>query len=384
MLINYQLALMSFLLGSAGCQVTGALVSTRLDSVRQEQSIRGWVVDVLEGAEGTFAASVKEPGKALYVTSCAVKKKSAYGLRLRCEQRPRSFEVVMDHKGKKGAVILAAQSRGAHTTLTLSCKGVGDKPRLLHCEPETSGQSAREGLVSPFASSIASLGLPNAHVVTRHSDGRPLLLRSMNPQLEKDFSELQDLGVESVLVFKDQTKHEVDHEVLRLIESGVSGDQILRMPFAYKDHSNFESPCRQVVGALRFMSERVKEGKTTLVHCTVGEDRTGLLTGLYRLLSNPRAATVDGVFQSEMCEFGYSGGNPEKPLRSIVLPINSDLTPIYLKMAYFIKQGRLTASHLSEDVCRNDPSKERAYRRSALYDVSRYQCSTSTRYLPSR
>jgi multiple sugar transport system permease protein len=65
------------------------------------------------------------------------------------------------------------------------------------------------------------------------------------------------------------------------------------------------------VRSLKLLRDWTAAGKTTFFHCTVGEDRTGYLAGLYRLLTE--TTTAKAMFEQEMCERGYSSGNPQKP-----------------------------------------------------------------------
>ncbi len=340
----------------------------------------GWVIEILGSPQDTFRASIKEPGRAVSLVECATELKSAYGYRLRCEQRPRSFEVVFNRQGTTGAVVLKARSSGEKKTLALACAGEGGPRKMLRCQPKQVDFGERRGLVSPIRNSFTDVQLPNTHVVRKTDAGEPLLLRSMNPQTSRDYDEFQRLGVKRVLIFKNQVRTEVDTEVTRLEEFGVKGDQIERIPFLYKDFANFESPCRQTIAALKFLGEGIKRRQPTLFHCTVGEDRTGVLSALTRMLYD--GYDLQKAFQEEMCEFGYSSGNPQKPLREVILGIDADLTPFLLKMAYKIQSGTLTAENLNAETCRIDPAKSREYRRDARYDAKRYRCGASTRYYP--
>jgi hypothetical protein len=114
------------------------------------------------------------------------------------------------------------------------------------------------------------------------------------------------------------------------------------------------------------------------LHCTVGEDRTGYLSGLYRLLGDG-ASGVDTIFHDEMCQRGYSSGNPQKPFAGVATEIDNDLTPLFLKMAFKISRGELTPTSLDESVCDVDPSSDPAFTE-PQWNAESFRCAISTRY----
>lgn len=83
-------------------------------------------------------------------------------------------------------------------------------------------------------------------------------------------------------------------------------------------------------------------------HCTVGEDRTGYLAGLWDVLTKKNNHKV--AFQKQMCERGYSRGNPHKP-EYVVKEIRKDLTPLFLGMLELIKEGKIRLESLSSRAC---------------------------------
>lgn len=134
-------------------------------------------------------------------------------------------------------------------------------------------------LKPPIPSTIPGITLPNAHYI---SDGETLI-RGMAPKGHYD--ELISLGVSKVLIFKKQSRKEVDQDIETLKELGYSSSDILHIPFLWHDFKSQRVACEQTIEALNFMLENERDGETTFLHCTVGEDRTGHLSGLYRILT---------------------------------------------------------------------------------------------------
>lgn len=102
-------------------------------------------------------------------------------------------------------------------------------------------------------------------------------------------------------------------------------------------------------------------------HCTVGEDRTGLLSGLWLLLNTKKS--IQYVFKNQMCENGYEAGNPQKPAY-VVNEIREDLTPLFMMMATKIKRGELSLSNLTTKICFS----------SIDFKADYFQCEGSSKY----
>src|SRR5262249_9558728 len=150
-------------------------------------------------------------------------------------------------------------------------------------------------LVSPFSSSLDGVGIFNAHAVS--ADGK--VLRGMKPFRAADYDDLKALGVNAVLIFKKATgASEVADETAALAPIGVAAAQVATEAFPWKDFTSFRDPCRMTVRSLKLLHDWHAAGKTAFFHCTVGEDRTGYLAGLYRLLTEH--ATPDAIFEQEL------------------------------------------------------------------------------------
>ena len=90
-------------------------------------------------------------------------------------------------------------------------------------------------------------------------------------------------------------------------------------------------------------------------HCTVGEDRTGYLAGLWKMLSDN--VSRNEAFHNEMCINGYGAGNPIKP-DYVVNEIRQDLTPMFTYMAYLIDKNLVSLANLTKRYCTNNISLE--------------------------
>jgi hypothetical protein len=125
--------------------------------------------------------------------------------------------------------------------------------------------------------------------------------------------------------------------------------RVHQISFPWRGFTDLELACRQVVQGLRLIQEVASNRRRTLFfHCTVGEDRTGMLAGLSRMLE--QGWSRRRAFQREMCARGYEAGNPEKPAR-VVKMIRDELTPLFLRMAEMVEEGLIQAQDLDEAVC---------------------------------
>lgn len=204
-------------------------------------------------------------------------------------------------------------------------------------------------LVSPIPSSIEGIELPNTHYVSEDN----LVLRSMAPK--GHYEDLEKLGVSKVLIFKKQTRKEVDDEIKDLKELGYTDSDILHIPFLWHDFESEYAACVETVDGLNFILENQAAGETTLVHCTVGEDRTGHIMGLYRIID--QKWSTEKAFKEELCERGYGRGNKNKP-QYVVGEVRSDLSPIFFKMAEILKEKYKPGKKISKTICRGIDKKE--------------------------
>jgi len=201
--------------------------------------------------------------------------------------------------------------------------------------------AAAVGLQSKLPSSIKGIDLPNAHYVSRK------VVRGNQPI--NYIADLKKLAITDVLIFKNSTRGEVELEQALLVKNGWPKEQIYTIPFRWKNITSDETACRQTVEALSLLLDIPKyKNRKIFFHCTVGEDRTGLLAGLFRMVSQDWSS--ERAFRQEMCTRGYEAGSPVKQ-KEIVDIIRSELTPIFTQMAEDIESGKLTKRNLSLNYC---------------------------------
>lgn len=313
--------------------------------------------------------------------TCPVDDRKPTGWRLLCERGKERLSIAYGSAERAGAAVYQKSAsepdRRSYYRCTATTQPADAWPQELRCTAKQPTGSIGGQMVSPFASSITGVGIRNAHVVSEDaSTGK--LVRGMKPYREADFEDLRDLDVGAVLMFKRPTAStEVSEEGDALAAIGLPATQFVNIEFGWKNFADFAEPCRMTVRGLKLLRSWIASGKTAFLHCTVGEDRTGYLAGLYRLLTED--SSVPTIFEEELCEHGYSAGNPQKPFAGVVNEIDADLTPLFLKMAFKIASGDLTRTTLDESVCDVDPKNDPAFA-DAQWDAASFRCSMSTRY----
>ncbi len=203
--------------------------------------------------------------------------------------------------------------------------------------------NAAAGLESKVPATAEGFSIPNTHVI----DDEGVILRGMAPRHQ--IAELSENGVTDVLIFKNQTRSEVDDEVQELLESGYKKSDIHHIPFKWKDIDDLPKACKQTIQALAIIKEVYQSiDRKLFFHCTVGEDRTGHLAGIWDLLFHEKEKSE--VFKKQMCDRGYSAGNQTKPYK-VVSAIRKGLSPLFFKMAKLIENGQLSFDNLNEEAC---------------------------------
>lgn len=200
------------------------------------------------------------------------------------------------------------------------------------------------GLKSPFSSSVDGITSPNTHYV----DDTQRILRGMRPS---SIEELVNEGITDIIIFKHQTRNEVDKEITELKKHGYPKESITHIPFQWRSFTSYKVACEQTIEALTILKNVYESGnRKAFFHCTVGEDRTGHLAGLWRMLSIRWSKKQ--AFYYEMCENGYSRGNPRKPYK-VTSSIDKDLTPLFNFMADLIDTGDLSLDNLDSSLCQD-------------------------------
>jgi len=160
----------------------------------------------------------------------------------------------------------------------------------------------------------------------------------MAPSGESQIPQLKDLGVDSVLIFKRESRSE--------ITGAKGGIKILeRLGFGYKYISflwkdlNYEESCLQTLEELSYLRKEVSRGRSVFLHCT------GVLSGLYLILFDDW--DIHRAFAEEMCEKGYAEGNLQKP-SFVVRKIHESLTHFFYMMAKASQSGELDEQSYSQ------------------------------------
>jgi len=172
-------------------------------------------------------------------------------------------------------------------------------------------------------SSVKGVYLGNLHQLS------PYIYRSAAP--EKYIDQLEYLGIKSVVIVKAQSHHEVDQEIALLKAHQISY-QWFDLP--WKNISNYVKECEKIKEALFSLRQAHLKKQKTLLHCTVGEDRTGLISALYRI-SEDRWSLAK-AYHEEMCAKGYGFGNKNKP-DWVSLEVQKNLSPLFQAMASAIQ-----------------------------------------------
>ncbi len=194
--------------------------------------------------------------------------------------------------------------------------------------------------VNLHAFAVSGLTIPNSHQVDRHGN----IFRGREPKQLVD--ELAHIGITDVILFKNQVKDEVNQELQDLRRLGIRGHHI---PFRWKEYPSMEEACVQVVDALNIITAVKRVNGKVFFHCTAGEDRTGMLAGLYRMLEerlHPQAA-----FAYEMCGRGYGDGNANKPY-TVTSAIQKELTPLFVALTAKVMSGEWQLGRISRNSCR--------------------------------
>lgn len=216
---------------------------------------------------------------------------------------------------------------------------------------------------SPFPPSAPGLTIPNAHVMQIQSKGA--VIRGQSPHGK--VSELKETGVTQILIFKDGSDGRVNALTKELKSVGFHDSQIHKIPFKWKDLPPFREACQQTVKALNLLIQASRDPSQKIYfHCTAGEDRTGYLAGLLRMVI--QGWSKEKAFLDEMCEYGYGAADPTKPTL-ISETLDRGLTPLFIQMATAIETQKIRPSNLNTLNCDSPPP--------ATASVSQFSCKPS-------
>ncbi len=344
------------------CVVSGsALTACDTSEVESEESNISQTLTLrFEAKDGVV--SLKSSGKKL---SCTERFDGLAGERVTCNRSGEKVQVIVKSAGDS---VVAVRDQGGKRSY-YSCTPSGEVeglPAQMKCKVTKIRPRGAGGLSSPFDSSVEGISVPNTHWVDEESG----VLRGMEPRTPDQFAELKGAGVERVVIFKNTTgQDDVGEEIEKW---DLPEEDVLHVPFKWKDLDGFTTTCEQTLEALRFVRESVEAEQTVFFHCTVGEDRTGFLAAIHAQLFEGQDARA--AFDRDMCERGYGTGNPQKP-GFVVGKLEDGLTPTYRAMAFLISEGILT-SELDDAACAAEPDVPEEFLEEAL------TCGTSTTLVP--
>ena len=239
-----------------------------------------------------------------------------------------------------------------------------------------------QALESPFASEVDGLDIKNSHYVTAEGD-KGTLIRGMEPRTFKDARQLYAIGVDHILTFKksrykgERLNEDIQETQDVLHAEGFDYRQMSHIGFPWKfenTYSNRVEVCEQIVEAMDILESQLAKGKTVYLHCTVGEDRTGLLAGLFRMKNHNWSAKE--AFHLEMCENGYEHGNRRKPFKPVVVPIRESLTPMFWELAYVLSE---TPERWGKGMCKR-LGRDSEYRRNWKPELQFMKCPNSSKF----
>lgn len=196
-------------------------------------------------------------------------------------------------------------------------------------------QAARKNLPS----TIAGLHYGNAHFVAA-DQGKAF--RGSEPKA--DVQDLKKFRITNVLIIKKDVSGEVKKETDALDAVGIKYHKI---PIEW-DSVNLTTTCEQFIEALQYVRQNLETpGRRLYFHCTAGEDRTGVLAGLTRLLQGD--GNMQEIFRDEMCRNGFADGMGK--VAPVSNKIYAALLPVYQHLASAISNHRLTWSTLNKNIC---------------------------------
>ncbi len=185
------------------------------------------------------------------------------------------------------------------------------------------------------------LTIPNSFKVDKSGN----VYRGKEPKNLVD--ELAHFQITDVIIFKNDVKGEVFKEMASLKDLGINTHHI---PFRWKEYPSMQVACEQTVEALNIIHKVKSVNGKVFFHCTAGEDRTGMLAGIYRMLEEKISKTK--AFKEEMCARGYSDGNSHKP-GMVTEAIQKELTPLFNALSAKVESGEWKLGKLSKQSCRN-------------------------------
>ena len=214
-------------------------------------------------------------------------------------------------------------------------------------------------------SSVPGISIGNTHLVSDR------IFRGKSP--DGKVSQLVKKKITDVIIFKAQNTNEIDFEIKELEKNKYrQQENIHYIPIQWKNLPPFQKSCELTLEALQILKAVNEDSsRKAFFHCTVGQDRTGILAGLWKMLLNDE--TADVVFQTEMCAHGYEGATPGKP-ESVIRGVKEGLTKIFIKIAYLIESKKIDLQNIKAAVCSYDFSSDEGYLSYAEERLTKLTC----------
>lgn len=201
----------------------------------------------------------------------------------------------------------------------------------------------------PFSSTLTAFeSLGNVHSLT--PDDR--IIRGAVPNSSVDL--LLKERVTDVLSLQPSDHPQWQKELTILEESGFLKKQIHNVSMYWDRPTPFKEQCIQYLKVLRILKE-VKQDRSRKIyfHCTMGEDRTGLVAGLYRIIFDKWS--FEKVVAGELCAHGYAFSNLSKP-KAVAKKIQDNLGVSFIEMVDLVEQDRLSFANLDDKICDAEPN----------------------------
>lgn len=175
-------------------------------------------------------------------------------------------------------------------------------------------------------------------------DPQAQLFRGALPKSSGEYAELTKYKIQDTLIFRDDAEDEIRREQQTLQTLGIRSTWL---PMTWNKPKDPRTNCYQAVKAVKLLLELKRQGRHVFFHCTAGQDRTGLVAGLYRMLVEQWSAQK--AFRDEMCARGYADGGPSSKPAWISRAVAESLTPVFLALGREIETtGQLTGAACSK------------------------------------
>ena len=199
-----------------------------------------------------------------------------------------------------------------------------------------------DDFVSAISPTAPGFTIPNAHWI---SDEK--ILRSNSPLSSEHVAQLKSHHISKVLVFKAFSDPKIKEKLSSLYRAnGFQKQDVKWINFPWQNIHDYHRACEQTVEALKYIKENENSG--VAFHCTVGEDRTGLLAGILRQARD--GWSKDKAFKEEMCARGYADGSIAKD-EYAKIQIHKALTPLFDYLSSAVASKSLQWNALNSNVC---------------------------------